>query len=120
MAVEHRLLTEVAPLISAVNPAVRCSLVVAYDPKQPLLMLEMIDGRDLKSVLFGRGPAPGPRELLALLGLCGGWLARFHALSSRRGAGRAAPPGWTWTDSGTRSSRPTAPTRARPGPARTR
>ncbi len=87
MAVEHRLLTEVAPRIWAANPAARCPLVVAYDPKRPLLMLEMVDGRDLKSVLFGRGPAPGPHELLALLGLCGGWLARFHALTRRHEAG---------------------------------
>ncbi len=81
METEYRVLTTVAPVISARNARTRCPEVVAYYPERGLLLLEMIDGVTLKSLLFGRARIPESTSAQELLRLCGEWLAGFHGLT---------------------------------------
>ena len=78
---EGRVLTEVAPAIAEKNQATRCPQLVAYRPDRELLILEMVEGEHLDSILFGFGRIQARRHLARILGLCGEWLARFHALT---------------------------------------
>jgi aminoglycoside phosphotransferase (APT) family kinase protein len=81
MAIEHRVLAEVAPRISEQNPATRCPRVLAYRPASGLLALEAVTGPTLRSVLFGLAPTHERCRVRRLLELCGEWLARFHELT---------------------------------------
>jgi Ser/Thr protein kinase RdoA (MazF antagonist) len=78
---ESRVLREVESRISQHNPSIRCPRVVADYPDRQLLLLEMIEGLNLKSVLFGLAEPRGRTSLPQLLELCGEWLARFHYLT---------------------------------------
>ncbi len=76
---EEYVLRCIAPEIWQANAKTRCPRVLAFFPEQELLLLEMVDGKSLKDVLFGLGPSPG--NLSDLLALSGEWLARFHAIT---------------------------------------
>lgn len=81
MAIEHRVLTEIAPRISDRNPATRCPRVLAYRPGSRMLALEVVKGPTLDAVLFGLAPTRERRQVGRLLELCGEWLAHFHAVT---------------------------------------
>ena len=74
--IEHQVLTTIAPAISAQNDRLRCPRVLAMFPQEELLFLELIEARDLKSLLFDLVPSRG--DLPALLSLTGEWLGRLH------------------------------------------
>lgn len=81
LEVEHRILTEVAPKISAQNPLTRCPSVVAYYPDREILLLEMVEGAPLHRLLFGWNCPRDSQSLGEYLRLSGEWLARFHGLT---------------------------------------
>jgi hypothetical protein len=76
---EEYVLRNIAPEIWHANARTRCPEVLAFYPERKLLLLEMIDGKSLKELLFDVGP--NHTNLPDLLALSGEWLGRFHALT---------------------------------------
>ena len=101
LAAESRLLSEVAPRISAQNPATRCPRALAYRASPGLLALEAVEGPRLDAVLFGLASTRERRDVGRLLELCGEWLARFHELTRTGEEGN--PFEWALEDSATRA-----------------
>ena len=81
---EHYVLSQIAPQISALNAKTRCPRALAFFPREELLFLELIEGRDLKSILFDL--VPSRPDLPQLLRLTGEWLAHLHR-DTREGEG---------------------------------
>jgi len=79
--IEHHVLTEIAPRISAAHPSLRCPRVLAFDPGPPLLVLERVAGDSVKSLLFGRGRAPHRARIADVLQLSAQWLAALHEIT---------------------------------------
>ena len=76
---EEYVLRNIAPEIWQANPRTRCPQVLAFFPERKLLLLEMVEGRSLKELLFNMGRSHN--NLPDLLALSGEWLGRFHALT---------------------------------------
>lgn len=87
---ELHFLSNVAPLITAENPALRSPLPIAYYPEQRLLLMEFIPGDSLKhhlfDIKFGINPADRP-DLAQMLQCAGRWLGSFHRLTLQRAYG---------------------------------
>ena len=81
-------LSNVAPLITAENPALRSPLPVAYYPDSRLLLMEFIPGDSLKhhlfDVIFNLAPR---RDLAGLLQCAGRWLGSLHRLTRKPTSG---------------------------------
>jgi tRNA A-37 threonylcarbamoyl transferase component Bud32 len=87
---ELQFLSEVGPLISAENPALRCPAPIAYYPERGLLLMEFVSGRSLKHHLFDinyRISSAGSLSLAQLLQNAGQWLGRLHRLTMRSDTG---------------------------------
>jgi tRNA A-37 threonylcarbamoyl transferase component Bud32 len=81
-------LSNVAPLITAENPALRSPLPIAYYPDNRLLLMEFIPGNSLKHHLFDVIFNPAPRRNLAELLQCAGkWLGSLHRLTRKPNGG---------------------------------
>ena len=83
---ELHFLSEVGPLISAENPALRCPSPIAYYPERGLLLMEFVPGRSLKHHLFDlnyRIHPAGNLSLPQLLESAGQWLGRLHRLTTQ-------------------------------------
>lgn len=81
---ELHFLSNVAPLITAENPALRSPLPVAYYPEQRLLLMEFVPGDSLKHHLFNVKfgiDRISRTELAELLRCAGRWLGSFHRLT---------------------------------------
>jgi tRNA A-37 threonylcarbamoyl transferase component Bud32 len=82
LAGELEFLSNVAPLITAENPLLRCPLPIAYYPEPGLLLMEFIPGNSLKHHLFDftfrRSKHP---DLAELLQHTGRWLGSLHRLT---------------------------------------
>jgi tRNA A-37 threonylcarbamoyl transferase component Bud32 len=76
---EDHILRHVAPEIWKANPRTRCPQVLAFFPHHKLLLLEMVDGKSLKELLFDVGATRS--DIPDLLALAGEWLGRFHAIT---------------------------------------
>ncbi|HUA15082.1 MAG TPA: phosphotransferase [Verrucomicrobiae bacterium] len=74
---EEYVLKSIAPEIWRANPRTRCPQVLAFFPERKLLLLEMVEGKSLKELLFDVGR--NHSNLPDLLALSGEWLGRFHA-----------------------------------------
>ena len=79
--VEHHALSEIAPRISAIDPALRCPRPLGYDPDAGVLFLERVEGDSLQSILFGLGRAAHRERIARVLRLSAEWLARLHAVT---------------------------------------
>ena len=81
-------LSNVAPLITAENPTLRCPLPIAYYPDSGLLLMEFVPGNSLKHHLFDftLRPAKGP-DLAQLLQYAGRWLGSLHRLTLNTACG---------------------------------
>lgn len=87
---ELHFLSEVGPLISAENPALRCPSPIAYYPERGLLLMEFVSGRSLKHHLFDINygiSSAGSLNLAQLLENAGQWLGRLHRLTMRSDSG---------------------------------
>jgi tRNA A-37 threonylcarbamoyl transferase component Bud32 len=87
---ELHFLSEVGPLISAENPALRCPSPIAYYPERGLLLMEFVSGRSLKNHLFDVNYRIGSTRninLSRLLEDAGQWLGRLHRLTMQRDCG---------------------------------
>jgi tRNA A-37 threonylcarbamoyl transferase component Bud32 len=81
---EFRFLSEVAPLITAENPALRSPRPVAYYPEQHLLLMEFVPGDPLNHLLFDikfSTSRAGRPDLAELLQCAGRWLGSLHRLT---------------------------------------
>jgi tRNA A-37 threonylcarbamoyl transferase component Bud32 len=76
---EDYVLRHIAPEITQGNARTRCPQVLAFFPERKLLLLEMVEGKSLKELLFDMGSTQS--NLPDLLALTGEWLGRFHALT---------------------------------------
>ncbi len=76
---EEYVLRNIAPEIWQANDRTRCPQVLAFFPERKLLLLEMVEGKSLKELLFDMGRTHS--NLPDLLALSGEWLGRFHALT---------------------------------------
>jgi hypothetical protein len=76
---EEFVLRNIAPEIWQANSRTRCPQVLAFFPERKLLLLEMVEGKSLKELLFNMGRSHN--NLPDLLALSGEWLGRFHALT---------------------------------------
>ena len=76
---EEYVLRHIAPEIWRANARTRCPRVLAFFPDSKLLLLEMVEGRSLKELLFDMCRTHS--NLPDLLALCGEWLGRFHSLT---------------------------------------
>jgi tRNA A-37 threonylcarbamoyl transferase component Bud32 len=76
---EEYVLRHIAPEIWQANSRTRCPQVLAFFPDRKLLLLEMVDGKSLKELLFDMGRTH--TNLPDLLALSGEWLGRFHAIT---------------------------------------
>lgn len=76
---EEYVLRHIAPEIWQANARTRCPQVLAFFPERKLLLLELVDGKSLKELLFNVGTSHS--NLPDLLALSGEWLGRFHALT---------------------------------------
>jgi tRNA A-37 threonylcarbamoyl transferase component Bud32 len=87
---EVRFLSDVAPLITAENPALRCPDPIAYYPDRGLLLMEFVPGDSLKRHLFeiqlGTNPT-GRLNLAQLLKCTGQWLGSMHRLTQQSESG---------------------------------
>jgi Ser/Thr protein kinase RdoA (MazF antagonist) len=81
---EEDVLRNIAPEIWHANPRTRCPQVLAFFADHKLLLLEMVDGKSLKELLFNMGASDS--NLPDLLALSGEWLGRFHALTQSQQA----------------------------------
>jgi Ser/Thr protein kinase RdoA (MazF antagonist) len=70
----------IGPQMSAGNPDTRCPEMLAYYPDRGLMLLEFVDGHRLDTLQLGLARSSA-HDLSRLTGLCGEWLARFHALT---------------------------------------
>ncbi len=81
---ELHFLSDVAPLITAENPALRSPVPIAYYPEQRLLLMEFVPGKSLKhhlfNIKFDLNPL-GAGNLAELLQCAGRWLGSFHRLT---------------------------------------
>ena len=87
---ELRFLSDVAPLITAENPALRCPNPIAYYPERGLLLMEFVPGDSLKrhlfEIKFGINPARR-LNLAQLLKYTGQWLGSMHRLTLQNACG---------------------------------
>jgi tRNA A-37 threonylcarbamoyl transferase component Bud32 len=87
---ELRFLSDVAPLITAENPALRCPNPIAYYPERGLLLMEFVPGDSLKrhlfEIKFGIKPT-GRLNLAQLLSCTGQWLGSMHRLTAQSECG---------------------------------
>src|ERR1700692_682463 len=81
---EEYILRSVAPKIWAANGRTRCPQVLAFFPYYKLLLLEMVDGKSLKEILFDVGWTHS--NIPDLLALTGEWLGRFHSITQEEQA----------------------------------
>jgi tRNA A-37 threonylcarbamoyl transferase component Bud32 len=82
LARELEFLSNVAPLITAENPILRCPLPIAYYPDPGLLLMEFIPGNSLKHHLFDFTVGRHKQlDLAALLQHTGRWLGSLHRLT---------------------------------------
>lgn len=77
---ESRMFSTIGAQITAGNPATRCPEMLAYYPDRGLMLLEFVDGHRLDTLQLGLTRSSA-HDLSRLTGLCGEWLARFHALT---------------------------------------
>jgi aminoglycoside phosphotransferase (APT) family kinase protein len=77
---ESRMFRTIGPQMSAGNPATRCPEMLSYYPDRGLMLLEFVDGHRLDTLQLGLARSSA-HDLSRLTGLCGEWLARFHALT---------------------------------------
>src|SRR5579864_2203605 len=78
---EEYILRQVAPPIWESNARTRCPQLLAFFPDHKLLLLEMVEGKSLKELLFDVG---APRvDVAEFLKLTGEWLGRFHATTEK-------------------------------------
>jgi tRNA A-37 threonylcarbamoyl transferase component Bud32 len=87
---EWRFLSDMAPLITAENPALRSPNPIAYYPERGLLLMEFVPGDSLKQhlfeVKFGINPT-GSLKLAQLLKHTGQWLGSMHRLTQQSESG---------------------------------
>jgi tRNA A-37 threonylcarbamoyl transferase component Bud32 len=87
---ELRFLSDVAPLITAENPALRCPNPIAYYPERGLLLMEFVPGDSLKRHLFEIKFGINPTERLnfaRLLKYTGQWLGSMHRFTLQNACG---------------------------------
>jgi aminoglycoside phosphotransferase (APT) family kinase protein len=89
MDTEHRVLSEVTPLITAANPRLRAPRVIAHYPERSVLVLEFVPGVTLSTMLFSARPPRTTISVTQALGLAAEWLARLHRLTETAVAGGA-------------------------------
>ncbi len=85
---ELQFLSNVAPLVSGENPALRSPIPIAYYPERRLLLMEFVPGESLKHYIFDM-PAmrTARRDPAELLQQAGRWLGSFHRLTLRSVSG---------------------------------
>jgi Ser/Thr protein kinase RdoA (MazF antagonist) len=81
---EDHILRHIAPEIWKANPRARCPQVLAFFPDHKLLLLEIVEGKSLKELLFDVGATR--IDISDLLALAGEWLGRFHAMTRQEQA----------------------------------
>ena len=80
LEIESRMFKTIGPQMTAANPATRCPEMLSYYPDRGLMLLEFVDGHRLDALQLGLARSSA-YDLSRLTGLCGEWLARFHALT---------------------------------------
>ncbi len=83
-------LSDIGPLIAAVNPALRCPSPIAYYPERGLLLMEFVPGDSLKNHLFELKLELGTSKktnLANLLECTGRWLGSLHRVSQQEDSG---------------------------------